>query len=97
MPGAPRTWDGPGPNAAPAAGEPRFVAAAAGHRLRLRWSDAAGLPRSQEVRLRGTVLVDAGRPWLHVLLQHLPEGGVGRAVLVSEERVTRRYGAGGPT
>jgi len=73
----------------------RFFDATSAPRLRVLWTDQAGLPRTTEVRLRGTVLVDARRPSLHVLLQHLPVGGgPGRAVLVSEERVARRRSGG---
>jgi hypothetical protein len=69
----------------------RFFDATSGPRLRVLWTDQAGLPRTTEVRLGGTVLVDARRPSLHVLLQRWPAGGgPGRAVLLSEERVARR-------
>jgi hypothetical protein len=73
---------------APAA---RFFDATTGPRLRVLWTDEAALPRAAEVRLGGTVLVDARRPALYLLLQRLPRGGgLGRAVLLSEERVARR-------
>lgn len=69
----------------------RFFDATSVPRLRVLWTDAAGLPHTTEVRLGGTVLVDARRPALHVFLQRMPSGGgPGRAVLLSEERVTRR-------
>jgi hypothetical protein len=76
---------------APAA---RLFDATPGPWLRVLWTDEAGLPRTTEVSLRGTVLVDARRPALHALLRHMPEGGgAGRAALVSEERVAR-WGSG---
>lgn len=69
----------------------RFFDATSGLRLRVLWTDETGLPRTTEVRLAGTVLVDARRPALYLLLQHMPaDGGPGRAVLLSEERVARR-------
>lgn len=77
---------------APAA---RFFDATSGPRLRILWTDEVGLPRATEVRLGGTVMVDAGRSSLHVLLQRfMPAAGAGgRTVLVSEERVARRRAA----
>jgi hypothetical protein len=76
---------------APARAAARFFDVTSGHRLRVLWTDQAGLPRTTEVRLGGTVLVDARRPSLYVLLQRWPAGGgPGRAVLLSEERVARR-------
>jgi len=72
-----------------------FFDATSGPWLRVLWTDQAGLPRTTDVRLRGTVLVDARRPSLHVLLQRFPAaGGPGRAVLVSEERAARRRRGG---
>lgn len=74
----------------PRAGEARLIDPPSGHKLRVTWSDQAGFTRAREVRLAGSVLVDAGRPRLYVLLQRFPSGDrVGKAVLVSEERVAR--------
>lgn len=69
----------------------RLVEPGSGGRLRVLWTDEAGLPHNAVARLGGSVLVDAGKTWLYVLLQRFSERG-GRAVLVSEERVARGRG-----
>jgi hypothetical protein len=68
----------------------RFFAAPSGHRLRVLWTDDLGIPQTTEVRLGGSVLVDAGGLSVYVLLQRFPAGsGLGKGVLLSEEQVVR--------
>ncbi len=74
----------------------RLATASRGDRLRVTWRDAAGWRREKEVRLHGSVLVDAGSGWLHLEVQRFPRGsGPADAVLISEERMARRE-AGSP-
>lgn len=58
--------------------------------LRVAWEGGGAPPGGKTIRLRGSVLVDAGGAWLHMELLRFPSGsGPGEAVLLSEERLAR--------
>jgi hypothetical protein len=72
----------------PVAGRAQHVVAVPGQLLEISWPDGAGAFDTGRVRLRGSVLVDAGGAWVHVLVQRAPAGRrIGEAVLVPAERV----------
>jgi len=67
----------------------RFVAAEPGQTLRITWPDDLGLTHSREVVLRGSVLVDAGVPWLLLRVLRPPTADrPGEAVLVAPSRAS---------
>ena len=68
----------------------QHVVAAPGQLLEISWPGGVGGVDTGRVRLRGSVLVDAGSVWVHVLVQRPPAGQrTGEAVLVPAERVPR--------
>jgi hypothetical protein len=66
----------------------RFVLPEPGQTLRLSWPDRLGRTVTEGVRLRGSVLVDAGARWVHIRILRPPAGDrPGEAVLMSDTRV----------
>jgi hypothetical protein len=67
----------------------RFVAAEPGQILRITWSDDLGLAHHREVVLRGSVLVDAGVPWILLRVLRPPTADrPGEAVLIAPTRAS---------
>jgi hypothetical protein len=67
----------------------RFVAADPGQILRISWADNLGLTHNREIVLRGSVLVDAGVPWILLRVLRPPTAKrSGEAVLIAPTRVS---------
>lgn len=68
----------------------RFVAAEPGQVLRITWSDDLGLTHRREIGLHGSVLVDAGVPWILLRVLRSPTADhPGEAVLIAVTRANR--------
>jgi hypothetical protein len=67
----------------------RFVTPEPGQILRINWSDERGLTHHREIVLRGSVLVDAGVPWILLRVLRSPTADdPGEAVLIATTRAS---------
>lgn len=81
----------------PLADRARLISCGADQLLQAVWTEGGEPAGGKVIRLRGSVLLDAGEAWLHLEVLRLPRGrGPAEAVLLSSERLARSRGAAAP-